>query len=224
VPSHFEDLPDFLYRALQKADFYIGILAGIAFALASYFASFNPGLIATGTILIVATSLFLGAYGVYREERKRRSDLENRIKLTAKIGSMSTNVPEPGPEKVSLRVHVFWEVWVSEDVSTDRLALNLTYLFDRPWWQFWQRNRFPVTGLPPEGKDSTQYRKRLYANEEQPHKDDAVFVYLADRDGGADAHWLLELVLLTGVPIGQFRTPVFVDWEALKSRGTFPPL
>ena len=55
-------------------------------------------------------------------------------------------------------------------------------------------------------------------------KDDAQFEYVTDRPGSDQPHWELELVLITGVPAGEHRIPVFIDMEELRSRGTFPPL
>jgi len=145
------------------------------------------------------------------------------VRVTARLGSLSANIPDPGPDKVSLSVHVFWEVWVNQDVSTDRLGLNLIYVYDKRWWQFWRKTRFPQKGIPPKGQDTTQYRRRIYASESQPFKDDAIFEYVADRTG-FEPHWELELVLVTGVPSASYRIPVFIDYDELRSRGTNPPL
>ena len=150
--------------------------------------------------------------------------LRSPLRVSAKIGSYAGNVPDPGAGKVSVSVHVYWEMWVAGDVSTDRLAMNVIHTYDRRWWQFWKRTRFPQFGLPREGHDTTQYRKSLLESDFQPIKDDAEFNYVADRDDVGEAHWELELVIPTGAPQGEYRVPVFLDLAEMRSRGTNPPL
>ena len=202
---------------------YVGIGVGIIFAIVAYLTSMDTGTVTTFSIGITAVALFLASYGVYREERTMRAEREKNIRVTARLGSCKANIPDPGPNKVSLRVGVVWEVWAKQDVTFDRLALNLIYVYDKHWWQFWKKTRFPQTGIPPIGQDHTQYRQRVNASGPQPFRDDTEFEYVGDSED-ASPHWLLELVLIAGVPVAEYRIPVFIDWDEIRSRGTNPPL
>ena len=53
---------------------------------------------------------------------------EQDVRVTATVGSLATNIPDPGPDRASLTVQVVWEVWASRDILTDRLALNLIHV------------------------------------------------------------------------------------------------
>lgn len=207
----------------HKVAFYVGIGVGVVFGIIVYLWSMKTGTVTTVSIGITAVALFLASYGVYREERTMRAEKEKSIRVTARLGAYSANIPDPGPDKISLRVGVFWEVWAQQDVTFDRLALNLIHLYDRSWWQIWKKTRFPQTGIPPIGQDTTQYRQRVKASDPQPFRDETEFVYVGDRDD-ASPHWLLELVLIAGMPMGEYRIPVFIDRDEMHSNGTNPPL
>ena len=217
--AHFAYLGEFLHHAVFRIESCVGVVGIIAVIISILVVKIPDAIVLPAVIIVLAEA----GYGAYREERQMRAEREANVRLTAKLGSLSANIPDPGPDRVSLSVHVFWEVWVNQDVSTDKLALNLIYVYEKPWWRFWKRVRFPQKGIPPKGRETTQYRKRIYAGEFQPFKDDAVFEYVGDRMG-IEPHWLLELVLLTGVPMGEHRVPVFIDRDELRSRGTNPPL
>ncbi len=131
MKSHFSDLPDFLYAVVHKLGLYIFVGVGIIFLLIAYFLSITDAeTTLTVTIVIATVALFFAAYGVYREERTMRRDREQDVRVTATLGSLSANMPDPGPDKVSLAVRVIWEVWANRDVSTDKLALNLIYVYE----------------------------------------------------------------------------------------------
>lgn len=153
-------------------------------------------------------------------------ELRGKVRVTAEIGSYSGNVPDPGPDKASIKVRVLWEIWVAEDTTTDRLALNVIYVYDRRWWQLWRRTRFPITGLPGKKNNTTRYREFMYASSPQPFRDDDEFEYVTERDEEGDPHWLLELVLVTGSPRNNtYRVPLALPTpEELRARGTNPPL
>lgn len=221
--QHFRYLPNFLYEVAHKVAFYVSIGVGIIFAILAFLASMEAGSVATISVGITAVALFLASYGVYREERRLRAEKENIIRVTARLSAYSANVPDLGPNRVRMRVRVFWEIWTEQDITFDKLGLNLIHMYDKHRWQFWRRTRFPQIGIPPIGQDSTQYRKRVNASDPQPFKDDAEFDYVAD-SGDASPHWLLELVLVAGTPIGEYRIPVFIDWDEINKRGTYPPL
>ena len=89
---------------------------------------------------------------------------------------LSANMPDPGPDKLSLTAHVIWDVWASREISTDKLALNMTHVYEKRWWRFWKKTRFPITGIPPKESGTTQYRKRICAN--KLFTDDARFEYI----------------------------------------------
>lgn len=150
-------------------------------------------------------------------------DYENKVRVTAKLANLSQNPPDTDDDKVSLQVRVDWEVWSEKDVSVERLALNMIYDYGKGWWQFWKKSRKPITGIPPNG-ESTYYRKRYNASADQPNTDHADFDYVADRESSKEAHWLLELVLITAIPKTEHRIPIFIDWDEMHSRGANPPL
>ncbi|MCH7836010.1 MAG: hypothetical protein IH864_04000 [Chloroflexi bacterium] len=215
---------EYVSRVLKRLDTAAGIALGIGLFLVLFVAGgVGATLSVQISVGITLVLLFEATYGVFREERQMRAERESSIKVTAKPSSWAINHPDPGPDKVSLSVHVIWEVWVKEDISTDKLALNLIYVYDKPWWKFWKKTRFPQMGIPPKDQ-GTRYRKRIGAKGTQPFGDGATFEYIGDREEEGDPHWLLELVLITGMPAGEHRIPVFIEDYEMRSRGTYPPL
>lgn len=174
-------------------------------------------------LIALGLALVISLESAYRHVRSTSIDRDSKVSVTAKLSNLSTNCPDPGPDKVSLRTSVIWEVWSLEDVSVDRLALNIIYDYGRRWWRFWKSGKVPMEGIPPNG-ESTTYRIRYGASDRHPNVGHADFDYVADRDASAEPHWLLELVLITGLPRATHRIPVFIDWDEIHSRGTNPPL
>ena len=224
MKQYFTELPEYGARCAQRLDLFVGIGVGVVFFLIAVVCGLGRAVIIPVTTAIVILAVLEAGYAVYREERILRAERERHVRVQARLGALSTNMPDPGPDKVSVSAHVSWEIWVDQDVSTDALALNLIYVYDKPWWQFWKLSRVPKTGIPPKGEGTTQYRRRIRANDFQPFRDNAVFEYVSDRREERDPHWLLELVLVTGVPAGKHCIPVFIDYDELRSRGTNPPL
>lgn len=222
--NYLQGVPHYTGRLLWRMDTVVGILVSLVFFIVAVATGVSQDIIVFVTLAIVVLSAIEAGYGLYREERVMRSRLEQNVRVTAKLGSFSANVPDPGPQKVSIKAGVQWEVWVKEDVSTDQVALNIIYTYDKPWWKIWKRTTFPQKGIPPDGADSTLYRKRINANETQPFKGSATFEFVGDRYIEGDPHWELELVLITGMPAGVHRIPVYIDYEEMQSRGTNPPL
>ncbi len=221
--DYFRYFPEYFGRCFRRIDF----ICGGVIALVYFFVADCIGLASQKTyvvIAIVALSVLEASYGVYRQERIMRAEWEKNIKITARQGAISVNFPNPGSDKVSLSVHVLWEVWVNQDISVDSLGLNLIYVYKKHWWQLWKRTSVPQVGIPPKGLGTTQYRRKYYANQIQPNHDEAVFEYIGDRKKAAKASFTLELVLTTGVPVGKYRIPVFTDWDEIRKRGTNPPL
>lgn len=222
--NYLRGIPDYTGRLLFRMDTACGIVLGIVFFVVLTYAGLDQRVNASVAVAIIVLSAIEAGYGLYRKEQTVRSELESNVRVAARLGSYSANIPDPGPDKMSIKVEVFWEVWVKEDVSTDKLALNLIYTYDKPWWQFWKRTRFPQTGIPPNGHDTSHYRKRILASQYQPFKDNGTFEYVEDRATEGDPHWELELVLITGMPAGEHRIPVFIDYEEMRARRTNPPL
>jgi hypothetical protein len=215
--DYFRDLVDYLRRILFRVD----TGAGIAFLGLGYvFREQVPTSLVLGIPLLL---LLEGSFGVFREERARLIEHEQQVRVSARLVRYFSDTPEVDPGLVSLTVGVVWEIWVRHDVTTERLALNLIYLYDRHWWQFWKRTRFPQNGLPREGYDDTLYRVNLRASDPQPLSDQADFVYIGE-DTDESPHWLLELVLITAMPVAEYRVPVFLDYAELHRRGSHPPL
>lgn len=221
IREYFEGWPEYLGRAFQRVD----LICGGVIAVAYFFLADHLGLgnhRNAVTVVILVLSLIEAGYGVYREERGMRAEREKRVRITAKIGAFAANFPDPGPDKTSIQVRVVWEIWTDQDVATDRLALNMIYKYDRSRWHFWKRTRFPKTGISPKG-GSTQYRKSIRVIDPQPFRDAAEFEYVTNRDIEGDPHWLLELVIVTGIPAAVHRIPIAFEDE-YGIRGTNPPL
>ena len=212
-------------RLLVRLDTVAGITLGFGLFLVLFVVG-SVGATLSGQISVGITLLLLSeaTYGVFQEERQMRAEREKSVRVTAKVGSWAMNYPDPGRDKSSLSVHIFWEAWVNQDISTDKLALNLLYVYDKPAWKFWKKTRFPQKGIPRKGRDTAQYRVTIRAADTMPFKDDAVFEYVGDREEKGDPHWELELVLITVMPAGEHRIPVFIDHDEMRSRGTYPPL
>lgn len=206
-----------------------GLVAGISliaiFALTSQLDSASVAFsLALAFVLLLVTHY--GTFVSYSHERGRREVFEKSIRVGASVGGWTMNHPDPGPDMSSLSLHVVWEIWVDKDVSTNAIALNVIYVYDRMWWQFWRRTHFPQAGIPPRGQDTTRYRKRILASDPQPFKDDGTFDYVASRSLPGDPHWLVELVLKFGMPECEYRVPVSIaqTLDEIAGRGTNPPL
>jgi len=164
----------------------------------------------------------IAPFHAFRKIKIELDGFKREIRLTAKLASYSANIPDPGPDKVSFVARVIWEAWTTRDYYPDKLGLNFIYVYDRRWYQLWKRTRFPQTGIPPNGQDTTQYRDKIVAGNAQTGE--ATFEYTGPRMDDRDPHWELELVLIMGMPSSEHRVPVFIDWDEMRSRGTNPPL
>lgn len=182
-------------------------------------AEVDAGWVFVAAILIIGLTALVRV-GDLRDELERQ---RATVRLTTQIGTYTANIPDPGPNKQSISVRVVWEIWVNQDVSTDRLALNLYYVYEKRWWQVWKRTRFAQKGIRPKGGDE-RYRKSIRAIDPQPFRDSATFEYVADRQQSYDPCWELELVLVTGVPSATHRVPVAFDYEEMHNRGRDLPL
>ncbi len=218
----FALLREFGWRVAKSVEFYG--LVGIDLAFGAVWLAGKPAPPPSVFVAVLVVASLLGAFSVFREERMMRAERDEAVRLTARLGSLVANSPDPGPDKESLRVHVFWEIWVAHDVATESLALNLTYEYPRRWRRLRRRRRERITGIPRKATGTTEYRASIRASDPQPFKADAEFEYVADREESADPHWLLDLVLVTGVPRGRYHVPVFIDLEEMRRRGTYPPL
>lgn len=139
-----------------------------------------------------------------------RARRETDIRIAARIGAITQKYPGPGPDKVRLTVELVWEVWTNQNLATDRLALNLIHVYDRHWWEVWKRRRIPQTGLPEKGAETTEYRRRIHASQDQPIRTNTTFEYAGDREGSEKFHWEFQLVLVLGVPHITLRCPIFL--------------
>ena len=212
--EYLRDLPDYALRCFRRVDFLLGgVLAILYFFLADSLgiAHYKTAI----TFSIVTISIAEAGYRIFREELLMRRARESVLEITAKVGSFSLNAPDPGPNKSSFRAHVFWEIWVTQDVATDKFGLNLIHLYDKPWWQcwwLWKKTRIPYRGIAQKSTGSTEHREWIHANEMMPRKGDAMFEFVGERRIPGNPHWLLELTLVTGVPKGRYSVPIQVDW------------
>lgn len=216
------DIWDYGWLVFRRVDFACGgVLAIIYFFAAEHIGLGNyKGYVTVG---IVVVAVIEASYAVYRKERVMRSEREQHTRVTARISSIAANVPDPGPTMSSLRVDVYWEMWTDRVVTLDQMALNFIYGYDRPWWNFWAKRLVPQKGLPRQGADSTEFRLTIQENM-SPYHDIATFEYSAPRNTAYNPHWLLEFVIKTGMPLGEYRIPIFLDHDELRRRGTHPPL
>jgi hypothetical protein len=217
------EIASYAGRVFHRFDF----ICGGVIAIVYLFVADRLGLSDHRTVVVVAivgVAFTWASYAVYHEERSMRSKLEQGIRVTARLSGYRGNMPDPGPGRESLWVRVHWEIWVDRDITTEKLALNFIYRYERHWWQFWKKSLKPMIGIPPKGQDTTSYRKSIRAIDPQPFKDTAEFEYDADAPVGESPHWLLELVLVTGMPVGIYRVLVNFPFDELAARGAKPPL
>lgn len=151
-----------------------------------------------------------------------RSD-KDEIIFRATIGSHSANLPDPGPDKQSFKMHLFWEIAVGRDVTTDQLALNIYLRNRKRWWNIWKPSEVAFRGIPRQGNDTAYYRERIRESEFQPRTDDAVFEFVGPSELEVSR---FELVLLTIVPKKRLVAGISASgWEDVIGRaGTYRPL
>ena len=223
--SFLRYVPEYSWRCFKHIDF---ILGGLIATVVWYLVAEPIGLTnykSRIAVLLITITCALASYAVFREERIMRSKREQSLQFRATLGALSVNYPDPGPDKESLMAHVTWEIWTNETIYTKYIGLNVIYVYDRPWWQFWKKTRFPQTGIPIKGAQSTEYRVQLPTNQYQPFTGEADFEYIADRESSSDPHWILELVLITGMPPGRYSAPVTIlDPAERLRRESNPPL
>lgn len=227
MKDYFRHLPPFFVAFFLRVDLWLGGITAIIVFGSARWAGLSDAASQTLTFVVILVAVFESGYRAYLVERVMRVEREGALRVAAKLGSLGVNSPDPGPTKSSITAHVLWEIWVNQDVATDALGLNLIYAYDKPLWQFWwfwKKNKFPQVGIPQQGKETTQHREWIHAGEFQPRKGDAVFEFVGDRYLPGDPHWLLELVLITGVPKGEYRVPISLDWLAIRDRKDNPPL
>jgi len=213
-------LPEWLGRVLIRADTLGGIGLGIVlFLLAALFAQVRGVAMPLGVVFVVLT-LLEASYGVYLSEREMRAERERKLWVDAKIARLAANYPDPGPDKVSLGVTVVCEVWTSIDATTSDVGLNVIYMWRDHWWEFWKRGTRRMVGLSPDGQDSTKFRRSIRAADPQPIRWQFNFDYVAERTDD-DPHWLIELVLKTGIPPDTIRVQLRPEFGP---RGGHAPL
>ena len=196
--------------------FAAGDSAGVVEALVGR--EVSPGLFVLLAILILGITALNRLARLHEELEKYQS----RVRLVARPGSISWNVPDPGPSKIRLTAHIHWEIWTDIDIRTSALALNLVGIRLREWWQIWrvfQSEVKPLMGLRIKGNDTPDYRKTFAAKSPQPIQDNAEFEYEGPLSW--DGPVSLVLVLKTGSPPGRFTSTVDPRlWE----RGSKSPL
>lgn len=216
--GYFGFISEYIGAILRRWDTACGIVIGLI-TLALFLAgvgvklSLIIPLVATGGLFIEAT------YGVYRVERSMRSKLERSIRIETRVGSYSQNYPDPGEDKVSIKVFLQWEMWAKVETVTDQLALNVIYVYKKRFWQFWRKRKSPKFGMTRNDQASNQYRHTLPPpGALQPHKDEGTFTWVGDRKEVRALHGFeLELVLVTGMPVSRYSQPVSIHWGKVGS-------
>jgi len=225
IQKYFRYLPSYAAHAFRLLDLILGGITLVIILLLAKVLGAQPQTLGLITVAVVSLVVWESGYRAYREEREVRAERESNIRVEAKLSSIAVNVPDPGPDKVSLRAEVYWEMWVDRVVTLNEMGLNVIYVYDKPRWKFWKNTRFPKTGIPRKGQDTTQFRLTIDEMMGRPYHDIATFEYVADKEASAEPHWLLEFVIKTGMPIGNYRVAIAPPTrEELLLRGTHPPL
>lgn len=136
---------------------------------------------------------------LYKSEGKVDA-LNDRIRVKARIESLSWNTHRTEPENVAITTQIYWDIWTDVDVDTDDCALNIIGVYKRSWKCLWLRQRKQMLfGLRSDG----QYRKKISAKGEKPFSDSAKFSHEWRHDPSVCAYqW--ELVVTTGSPRGRY--------------------
>lgn len=162
--------------------------------------------------------------GIIYQSPCRRGAIGAEVSVEAKLGGQAMNWPGPGKGQVSISVHVIWDVWVrTEDIWTSDVAVNIVRLPRRRSWELWKKRRAPWKGMTIKGQESAQYRGCYRKDVTQPVRDEATFECVGEYRWHKDP-FELEFVLKTGVPKGEHRLPLAIDWKEMRARGTNPPL
>jgi hypothetical protein len=174
--------------------------------------------------IFLAAIVILGVTSVLRLEglREEIAEIQSSVRVTASLQSMSP-LPRGDTGRTRFRAEVAWEVWVDRDVSTDQLALNVLHEYERPWWRLRRTKRVAVQGVAPVGEGSLQYRRLILASAQQPFQDGAAFEFEPGRDAEGDPRWVFELVLKTGVPLGEYRVELEARDDGEGDRGVLSP-
>jgi hypothetical protein len=127
-------MPSMLKRAREELLLLLGAITTALFGANDALDLFGSGHDIDRWAFFVAF-LFFAIAVVWRilKLHEQIDDYENRVRITTRLASMSANLPDPGPNRVSLHARVIWEVWAAENVSVDRLALNMIYAYDGAW-------------------------------------------------------------------------------------------
>jgi hypothetical protein len=160
------------------------------------------------------------------DKQKQIDEFTNGIYLNASLNPKTYN------SKTGFIIDI--EIWTNKDIHTDNLVLNfeavrgLTML-TTPWWnirKLWtiSLENYPffkkVFGLRTE---NWEYRKHIKPSDDQPFADTVTFKFINIRDMFKWSNtFMMELVLVTGVPKGKFRK--YIGTETLKQKTLEPDL
>ena len=149
-----------------------------------------------------------------------RAERESILRIAPKVSPYGFL---PDGDDFVLNVGVQTEIWVTQDIYTDRLALDVIDRPPHPWWQIWKvgRERRRI-GIPQKGEQSSQFRMWLSSTQHQPIQLNVHFEHRARKD--LWNRFRLELVLITGSPYAVYKVPISVDWDELSGRGEMRPL
>lgn len=221
--SYLQAIPDYIGRLLWRMDTFCGILAGLIFFIIAVLAGLSQNVTVIVTLAIIVGAALEAGYGLYRQERVMRAKREQELWIDARIARYSANMPDPGPDKMSMTITVLCAVWTSIDATTSDVGLNVIWGYRNHWWEFWKKNRVYKEGLPLVPETTTEFIRSLRAIDQQPIRWEFDFEYVADVLAGEDPHWFLELVVKTGIPPATHRIPISLEHLA-GPRVTNPPL
>ena len=193
----------------------VGVILGAALPLLGVSAPYTV----YTEIVVLSFVILESGYGVFRQERNMRSELEAKVRLIARPASYALNTRNPAPSEIDLLADISFEIWTDIDIDTSELVLNI--IGTRPLWKVWrigQDRNIKLIGIRPRGQDTPIYRKRIRATDEQPFEDSVRFAFQGDFAWRGS--FGLELVLTTGRPKGKWRD--IVD-SRLHERGSLTP-
>jgi len=171
VKEYLVGVPEYIARCFRWIDFVLGGLLLIFYLYAAEQFGLSKHETKIATLVLAVFVLAQAGYTVYHEERQMRAAREARTRLSARPSSWAWNMPDPGPERVSLKAAVQWEIWTDVDLQTAEFGMNIIGVRSRRWWRPWRLlrpGRQALFALPAKGQDSFVFRRSFRAIDPQP--------------------------------------------------------
>ncbi len=102
--AYFKHVPEYIRRCLLRINTGAGILIGVIVFIVWQVAPLSTRIMVLAEIGILAAVITESGYGVFRQERARRSKLEQGVRILATVSRVAQNMPDPGKYKTSLEI------------------------------------------------------------------------------------------------------------------------